>query len=171
MPYKEVILCFKKLKGILGNKIKGFSEMTEEEIIKYTNLSAFEVAFAKKREYSEAFIFFGNKSDLILLENYIKDSGLNLIKGGRFFHLSGNSDKGKAVKILSDLYKEINPEILTIGIGDSQNDFPMLKIVDIPFLVAKYDNSYEEIEIQGLRLAKGIGPVGWNEAIISLFKN
>ncbi|MDY6864207.1 MAG: HAD-IIB family hydrolase [Thermodesulfobacteriota bacterium] len=169
MPYKEIVLNYKRLKQLLGDKIRGFSEMTEKELMEYTGLSFDEVVLAKKRDYSEPFLFTGDSKYLGLLKDYVRELGLNLNKGGRFFHLTGDNDKGKAVKILIDFYKKIRPEILTVGIGDSQNDFPMLKMVDIPILVMKHNNAYEEIGLLNIRLAGGIGPAGWNKAIMSLF--
>jgi len=79
-PYKEIILSFRRLKKVLGNKIKGFSEMTDKELMEYAGLSFDDVVHAKKREYSEPFIFFGENKDLILLKDYIEELGLNLIK-------------------------------------------------------------------------------------------
>jgi mannosyl-3-phosphoglycerate phosphatase len=59
--------------------------------------------------------------------------------------------------------------IETIGIGDSINDAPLLGMVDYPILVQKSDGSYDpDIHLAGMIRAPGIGPVGWNEAILDL---
>ena len=55
------------------------------------------------------------------------------------------------------------------GIGDSLNDLPLLLAVDHPVLVQKPDGSYDhEIDVPQLIHAPGIGPVGWNHAILDL---
>jgi len=42
-------------------------------------------------------------------------------------------------------------------------------MVDYPILVQKPDGSYDpDIHLPGLVHAKGIGPVGWNEAVLEL---
>jgi mannosyl-3-phosphoglycerate phosphatase len=59
--------------------------------------------------------------------------------------------------------------IETIGIGDSINDAPLLAMVDYPILVQKPDGSYDpDIHVSGMIHAPGIGPVGWNEAVLKL---
>jgi len=67
----------------------------------------------------------------------IKSEGLGYTKGGKYFHLMGDYDKGKAADILKDLYSQKFGKIATIGIGDSPNDLPMLKIMNKQLLVKK----------------------------------
>ncbi len=84
----------------------------------------------------------------------------------------GENDKGKAVNILVDIFRKNYPgaEILTVGLGDSLNDLPMLEAVDKKFLVKKKLGNYEErIKVDDLTYADGIGPAGWNKAILGLF--
>ncbi|MDT8273551.1 MAG: helix-hairpin-helix domain-containing protein, partial [Desulfomonilia bacterium] len=49
--------------------------------------------------------------------------------GGRFYHLHGKNDKAEAVRKLISWYKKRSPRLFTIGLGDSPNDFSMLKEV------------------------------------------
>ncbi len=57
----------------------------------------------------------------------------------------------------------------TVGIGDSLNDLPLLLNVDHPILVQKPDGSYDpDIDLPSLIRAPGIGPAGWNQAILGL---
>ena len=103
--------------------------------------------------------------------------GLSWTRGGRFFHLTGNNDKGRAAEILLRCYKRqgrmanLPDDIETIGIGDSLNDLPLLLTVDRPVLVQKPDGSYDpDINLPHLIRAPGIGPVGWNRAVLDLLK-
>ena len=86
-----------------------------------------------------------------------------MTQGSRFYHITGNSDKGKAVKMLIPFYKKKYKNIITIGLGDSKNDHPMLDCVDIPILVRKKDGTYSS---DNYKKADGIGPVGWNRAVL-----
>jgi mannosyl-3-phosphoglycerate phosphatase len=70
----------------------------------------------------------------------MKREGLNCIRGVKYFHLLGDSDKGKAVTILKDLYSQVSGEIVTFGVGDGTNDLEMLKVVDTPFLISEKTN-------------------------------
>lgn len=81
----------------------------------------------------------------------------------------GDNDKGKAVKIVTGLYREMWDEIETIGLGDSLNDLPMLSTVDRPILVQKRDYTWENIDVPDLRKVQGVGPEGWSRAIREIF--
>lgn len=151
-----------------GFDVRGFGDMTDGEIMEATELSAEEAAMAKERYFDEPFFFLGGERQTQRLLENIKEKGFNYTKG-KFFHMLGNSDKGKAVSILIDLYKRNFGEITTVAIGDSPNDIPMLERVDYPAIVQKPDGSYDtQINISNLKRVDGIGPEGWNKIIIDL---
>ncbi len=149
-----------------GFKIKGFGDMTIEEVAEITSMSINEAEMTKERDFDEPFIFKGNEVETKNLFNAIKAKEFNFTQG-RFFHILGDSDKGKAISILIDLYKMKFSAIGTIAIGDSPNDIPMLEKVDYPILVQKPDGSYDpRINVPNLIKAEGTGPDGWNNAVI-----
>lgn len=151
--------------------IKGFGDITAEELADIANMSIDEARMAKERDFDEPFIFKGYDVELKRLFESINAKGFNYTQG-RFFHILGNSDKGKAVSILIDIYKKKFGEIITIAIGDSPNDIPMLERADYPVIVQKQDGSYDpRINIPNLTMAEGIGPDGWNKAISGLVLN
>jgi mannosyl-3-phosphoglycerate phosphatase len=151
-----------------GFSIKGFGDMSAEEISQTMGLNIEEAEMAKKRDFDEPFFYEDKEQKIVDLLNSIKQKGLNATKG-RIYHLLGQSDKGKAVSILTDLYKQKYGSVTTMGIGDSPNDIPMLEKVDIPIIVQKPDGTYDDsITIPNLIRAQGIGPSGWNDAMISL---
>lgn len=151
-----------------GFDIKGFGDMTVEEIASLTKLNIDEAEMAKDRDFDEPFIFVGEIHELPLLFDAIKKKGFNHAQG-QFHHILGDSDKGKAVSILIDLYKKEFDDIVTIAVGDSPNDIPMLESVDRPIIVRKRDGEYDrQINIPGLMKADGIGPEGWNKIILDL---
>lgn len=167
--YPKLIVQFKTLKNRFGNRIRGLSEMDLDEVMHLTGLPKEEAAAAKEREYTEPFVFDGDKNDEIELEKSIRNLNLNLTKGGRFFHLLGDNDKGKAVNIIAEMYKETHPELKTVALGDSFNDLPMLQAVDIPILVQKPGGLYDrQIDLPNLRCAPGVGPIGWNKALLMI---
>lgn len=93
--------------------------------------------------------------------------GLEITAGGRFYHLTGKNDKGRAVRILKRLYRLQLGEIITAGLGDSENDWPMLRAVDLPVLVARPDGRQvksPEIGVELIRTSRP-GPAGWAEAV------
>lgn len=154
-----------------GFNVKGFGDMTAEELADIANMSIDEAEMAKERDFDEPFVFDGSKADEQRLLETIMAKGFNFTQG-RFFHILGNSDKGKAISILIDMYKRKFGEIITIATGDSPNDIPMLKRVDYPVIVQKPDGSYDpRINTPNLIRAEGIGPDGWNKAISGFVLN
>ena len=145
-------------------KIRGFGDMSAEEIALDSGLSLKEAELSKMREYDEAFkIIVGEKERI---REKIEEKGLHFTIGTRYFHIIGANDKGKAVEILNALYKKKYPDIKTVGLGDSLNDLSMLHSVDIPVLVAKPGGRHEDIEgDRRIRNEEGVGPIGWRNAI------
>ncbi len=152
-----------------GYLIAGFGDMSAGEIRDLTNMTFEEAEMAKERDFDEPFIFQGNNEETQKILNSIKAKGFNYTQG-RFFHILGDSDKGKAVSILIELYKRELGDVLTVAIGDSSNDIPMLEKVACPVIVQKPDGNYNKITIPNLTKASGIGPNGWNKAVLTCIK-
>ncbi|OFV68446.1 MAG: mannosyl-3-phosphoglycerate phosphatase [Candidatus Syntrophoarchaeum caldarius] len=164
----EYAILRKTLKAIsssTGCEIIGFGDMSAEEISQYSNLDIESAKLAKMREYDEAFLIQGGENCVDLVLDEIQRSGLGYTVGGRFYHIIGDNDKGVATRQLIELFSRRGP-VKTIGLGDSLNDLPMLREVDLPFLVKKPDGSYDPmVSFNGLKKARGIGPKGWNITI------
>ena len=140
------------------------------EVAALTALTENQAALAQKREYSEPFVFTGDKDEKQKLQIFVKKCPLNVTQGGRFFHLLGDNDKGKAVSIVIKGYKDVNPKLQSIAIGDSYNDLPMLQKVDIPVLVQKPKGIFDKkiSSLTDLIRAPGVGPEGWNKEILAI---
>jgi mannosyl-3-phosphoglycerate phosphatase len=150
-----------------GFQICGFGDMSVEELVQRTNMKLVEAKMAKERDFDEPFLHTGPPYRFPRLLKAIHEMGFKFTQG-RFYHILGNSNKGIAVSILIDLYRKKYHEtgIITIAVGDSPNDLPMLQRVDHPILVQKHDGSYEPtIHVENLIRADGIGPAGWNSAV------
>jgi mannosyl-3-phosphoglycerate phosphatase len=163
----EVLECIKRETGIL---IKGISDMTVKEISSASGLDMKEAELAKKREYDEPFIIEGGEKEVALVKEKIEEKGMNYSWGGKFHHISGKNDKGKAVEILKEFYENQFFSIFTIGIGDSLNDLPMLSVVDRPVFLKGEDSVSPEVPppIQNFTIVNGTGPQAWNEVILNI---
>lgn len=165
-PYAEIRSCFVSLRKRLGAKVRGFADMTAEEVADLTGLSCEAASLAKQRDFDEPFIFDGAPDQRFL--HAIEDAGLRWTQG-RIFHILGNHDKGGAVAILKSLYEQEYGEIFSIGLGDGFNDLPMLQAVDCPVLVRHEDGSFDSrIAMAGLVKTYSQGPLGWNETVLQL---
>lgn len=150
-----------------GFPVKGFGDMTLEEIVRITGLTVEEAAMAKERDFDEPFIL-ETETDVGALEARIRLLGFRLTRGA-LYHIHGKSDKGASVAILSDLFRRTYGSIITIGLGDNLNDASMLAEVDYPVLVQKPDGSCDpDVFMPNLLRADGVGPSGWNTAVLGL---
>jgi len=168
--YLQIVEVFNSIKKETRIPIKGFSDLTEDELTSLCGLSLREAEFAKKREYDEPFIIEGGKKEIEIVKRKIKEKGMNYVWGGKFHHILSKNDKGKAVEILRELYENQFFSIYTVGIGDNVNDIPMLRAADHPILFKGEDSLFpEELStIQNLTIVEGTGPQAWNEAILRI---
>jgi mannosyl-3-phosphoglycerate phosphatase len=166
--YSKLREVLNQMHTLLPGKLRGFGDLTPQEVADLCGVSFSQATLAKKREYDEPFIL----EDASLedeLEEIAGRSHFQINRGGRFYHLIGNSDKGKAVLLLRDLYRQKPTNLKTVALGDSLNDLPMLKAADYPILVQKPDGSYDPlVKLDNLILAPGSGPSGWCEALLKL---
>ncbi|MBI4525391.1 MAG: HAD-IIB family hydrolase [Deltaproteobacteria bacterium] len=151
--------------------VRPFSAMSIEEVSALTDLTKDQARLALKRKYDEPFVL--EQGDQEMLFRSLTDQGLTVTQGGRFFHLIGRHEKGKAVKILLDLYRRKDSGVISVGLGDSGNDLPLLLQVDRPVLVKKSNGSYDPQVLRRMpciEQTSAIGPVGWREAIDEILK-
>lgn len=160
-PYKKLrkILISIRKKGL---KVIGFGDMSPQEIAAETGMSLETAHLAKQRRYNEPFRLC-QEEDKQKLQYLIHQNNLRIVKGGRYYHLIGNNDKGKAVRILISLFSQKYSRLISYGLGDSENDFTMLEAVDRPYLVQKPDGTFASDKYPGIQ---GIGPEGWNQFIV-----
>jgi mannosyl-3-phosphoglycerate phosphatase family protein len=168
-PYAELRAGVQTLRAN-GFGIKGFGDMTVNEISQVTGLPLQEAAMAKERDFDEPFLFDETKENLDSLLASIRELGFSTTRG-KYFHLLGNSNKGKAVSILVAIFRQLFGDIYTIALGDSPNDLPMIIVVDTPIIVRKRDGTHDpSMRVPNLVRADGVGPEGWNKNLLGLLK-
>ncbi|MGE0643155.1 MAG: HAD-IIB family hydrolase [Nitrospira sp.] len=171
--YSVLRRALKEIELELGVELRGYGDMSLDEVVMRTGLSRPEAERAMQRHYDEPFVVEDERYPLETLTQAIETRGLRWTKGDRFHHLMGIQDKGQAVHYLIDCYRRraghTGDRLFTVGIGNSLNDLPMLNAVEQPVLVQQTSGSYEpDISLPGLVHAPGPGPIGWNRAVLSL---
>jgi mannosyl-3-phosphoglycerate phosphatase len=167
-PYPEIRRALEGIRGSTGFPLRGFGDMTVEEIAACCALTRQDAAMAAMREYDEPFIGI-EEGMLPRVVQEAEARGLQVVCGGRFYHLVGGNDKGRAVRALRSYYEVSRGPVRTVGLGDSANDEPMLRAVDIPILVRRPDGSYlEAVHLPELIIAPHAGPEGWRDAILGI---
>lgn len=175
LPYYMLRDVLKQIEDAVETPLHGFGDLSVDDIMQLTGLSRTDATLAKMREYDEPYLLEGPPALIEEVCRQIVMRGLRWTKGGRLYHLTGDNDKGEAAELLLRCYRRQQglrhqtDRVESIGIGDSINDAPLLAVVDHPILVQKPDGSFDpDIHLPQLIRAPGIGPQGWNAAILAL---
>lgn len=144
-------------------------EMSTEEFVQLTGLEPENAKRAMQRNYSEPFIWKDDQERLETFVEQIEQQGLSVLKGGRFFHLMGRADKGKAMQHVAERWSDGYADSQTVALGDSHNDIAMLQLADYAVVVKSAHHSAPDFSASGVcRVTEKIGPEGWNEAVLAL---
>jgi mannosyl-3-phosphoglycerate phosphatase len=122
-----------------GVRVRSFAAMGAREVAERTGMTLLEARRATRREFDEPFVLL-DRTDRAWerLRAEIRRQGFHVTRGSRFFHILGNNDKGAAVhRLMTWFQKAVGTEVRSVGLGDSPNDIPMLRAVDVPVLVGR----------------------------------
>lgn len=154
----------------LKRNIRTFSQMTTLELAQLTGLSKAHAALASQREFSEPIEWNGGDESASELKRYAHQHGYDLVKGGRFYHLTNGYDKGQALYWLKQQFSRANPDQpqFAIALGDSANDIDMLEAADQAIII-KNPHSQKIDLSPGTPLIRSskAGPAGWAESLNS----
>jgi mannosyl-3-phosphoglycerate phosphatase len=153
---------------------RGFSTISASTLCQITGLSLDEAKRAKQRQYGEPILWLGDEATKTKFIEHLIDLGANVVQGGRFIHVGGHCDKGQALIWLTEQYRENcdNSSIVTIALGDGENDVSMLEAADIAVQIRspvhEFPKLYRQFKTTQTKL---YGPEGWTEAIQDLLSN
>lgn len=166
----QVLEGMKRLKTMAGDALRSFSEMSVEEIMGETLLPPELAPLARDRQFDEPFLLTDRGETLLAgLNRAAEELGLRVTRGGRFYHLHGETDKGRAVTRLKRLFEDKSGRIRTLGLGDSPLDLQLLAAVDLPIAVQRRDGTHDPALVKGvpgLRCVPAIGPAAWNAGVL-----
>lgn len=141
------------------------SECSVQQVMQLTGLTEADAQLAMHRDYSEPLLWMADEAQREAFEHLLEDRGLNTLQGGRFIHVLGNCDKGRASQKLKCLYTTCNTTVKTIVLGDSPNDAAMLSMADISVMINSPSNkALQSLLVPHIRTRQA-APDGWAEAI------
>lgn len=154
VAYRQVRVGLSAAAAAAGAQIRGYGDMSDEEVADLTNLSTDQARAARSRRFSESFLLV--RGDLAELQRELNRRGLQATRGGRLLTASGRHDKGTAVRA----YLARRPAV-SWAVGDAANDAPMLAAVDRPYQVRRPDGRWARLDVPGVTLVDGVGPAGF----------
>jgi mannosyl-3-phosphoglycerate phosphatase len=169
VPREALVRALAEIADETGAGVRGFSTLGVDEVQRLTGLPPAAARLAVEREYDEPFLVDAGEPALVALA--AERRGLRVTRGGRFHHLTGPTDKGRALVVLLDLLKAAGSALVTAALGDSPNDLSMLSVVDRPVLVPRPGGAVDAslaAALPGALRAPAPGPAGWNAAVLQL---
>lgn len=145
-----------------------FAEAGIDGIIAMTGLNVHAAARAARRGYGEPVAWHGSPGRQKQFIEALELQGARVLHGGRFMHVSGDCDKGKALQWLVSEFRRNDPEqrFISLAAGDSQNDCAMLEQADLALLIRSPVHGLPELHRQyGVYISKDTGPRGWSQGV------
>jgi len=174
MPRRAILEVLEGLREEFA--FEGFAAMSVARISELTGLGEADAALAGERDASEPLVWQDAPERLEEFRTRLASHGLKLTRGGRFHHVTGDTDKGVAARYLIARYRlceRVRP--WTLGFGDGANDLPLLAAVDNAVLIPGVgDTSQRDRELAEYPLladerrcfrANHPGPQGWVEGL------
>lgn len=159
-PAERVRAGLRRARATTGVPFTMFSETPPEALAARAGLDPAAARRARRRDYSET-VWGLTPEGLERLGPALSEEGLRLVSGGRFHTATdADVDKGRAVRRLRERLERGCGPVELVGVGDAENDRPLLEAVDRAFVVAR--GGGDHADLPGERLA-GVGPAGWAE--------
>ncbi len=151
-------------------KFTQFSKMSTSEIMECTGLNHEEAVQANLRLASEPLLWQDEENRIEEFTARVLENNLQIIKGGRFYHIMGNTDKSEAVEELKLGIERYNStKAHSIVLGDSENDLAMLRSATTAIVIPKLDGSHLQLDqSESVVYALKHGASGWCESILEI---
>ena len=169
-PYSQIRHFIQAQRERFGPQLRGFGDMSDAEVAEETGLGIDAASHARSRLCSEPFTWLVDETRLVDFRQAADEEGLRITRGGRYWHLMGDTSKAEAMRALALLYLGGLEQTGTlVALGDSENDREMLQRSDIAVVIRRPDLSH--LDCHGIRqtiVTEEPGPAGWNSAVLQI---
>ncbi|WP_417621853.1 HAD-IIB family hydrolase [Parasphingorhabdus sp.] len=171
IAYTDILQRIGALPPALRQHIAGFADMSAEEVAAATGLTVAAARLASEREATEPFLWSGSDADMDQLRAIMAKSGIEIQRGGRFYHFTGHATKEQAMARTRAAFAGQKPEarLVTIALGDGPNDLAMIEAADFGVIMPNPDGVTIRSGKAHVRTAPAAGPGGWVIAVREIF--
>lgn len=169
-PRETWVKIINAVRAEFDGEFTTFTELGTSGISSATGLSKEKAELANLRDFSEPVQWLGTESRKTEFVDRLKRAGATVLRGGRFLHITGEFDKGTALRWLTEQYTQeaCNCSYSTIGIGDSHNDISMLEAADKAIIIRSHVHPPPEVDNACSYVTLQYGPEGWAEGVHQL---
>lgn len=147
-------------------QFRSFRDLDVEGIMQMTSLNREDATAANDRHCTEPLLWDDAPGAIDSFRKAIEDTGLTFTKGGRFWHVAGQTTKGAAMRRVLDRFESNSGQpVKSIAIGDSPIDQSMLNIADYPIGIPAPDGSVNVTVNDAGIIAEKPGAIGWAESV------
>ena len=151
-----------------------FASLDIESIAALTGLDPAAAQRAASREFGEPVHWLGGDSSRLRFIETLQNNAARVLQGGRFLHVSGDCDKGRALHWLNAQYaiQAAGRQPLSLAIGDSQNDAAMLEAADHALIIRSPVHPPPTLSrSERTLISKYYGPGGWNQGVREILQS
>lgn len=161
-------------------QFRSFDDLGLSGVVKETQLTQEQAKQALQRQGTEPLLWDDTEQHRRQFELVLQANDLTLTKGGRFWHVAGQTTKGRAMQIVAMQWaKGREPaedsrlslqhrEIMMAAIGDSPIDQSMLDQADVPIGIPAAAGLGVQVDPVCGIIATRTGSAGWAEAVTQL---
>lgn len=167
----DILAFAHRLRENEGYRFRGFADWDAKEVAFRTGLTSESAALALQRHGTEPIAWEDSEEHWLAFRASLDGQGIQAIRGGRFIHLMGKTDKAHGLREVVRRARKLSAwtEMRVIALGDSPNDSEMLSAADIAVVIPNnHHNETLKPTAPVVRYAEAPGPIGWNQTMHSL---
>ncbi|MFY9253046.1 MAG: HAD-IIB family hydrolase [Fuerstiella sp.] len=147
-----------------------FADLGLSGVMAATQLSESRAQLALQRQGTEPLLWNDTEAKRIAFAHQLHLHDLTMTKGGRFWHVAGQSTKGKAMQMVTSRMAPRPASTLVAAIGDSPIDQSMLDIADVPIGIPTATGLAVTVCSEAGIVPLQQGSAGWAEAVSVLLR-